>query len=246
MEGCKAMSDSVRIEGFLPSTHGFRFDNTFPAGPVVKVRVPGLGLVPVGDATRGLCGGMAFATRDYFDAGQPIPAMDEAPEPGSTLFNYLVRRLWDSFRLPGGPFRYYAWMRLSDEAIFRRTLTEGWPAIRAELDRGDLAPLGFNRYRSLNPLALGDNHQILAYGYDYDRSTGEVLLHVYDSNHALADDLTLLLRPRTGQVIYSTGETVRGFFHTPYRPPGFAWCSYLFGLHSRCPDDRMNLLPPLP
>jgi hypothetical protein len=221
----------VRVEGFLPSQHGFRFSNEFPPGPVVRVRLLGLGSVPFGDATRGLCGGMAFAVRDWFDTGRPIPDRKEPPIPGSELFNYLVRRLWDSFHLPGGPFRYYAWMRLDDDAIFRRTLTDGWPRIRDELDRGRLAALGFNRYRSRNPLALGDNHQILAFGYDRDRSSGEFTLHVYDSNYPLDDELTIRVRPAARTIEYSTGETVRGFFHTPYRPPGFAWCSYLFGLH---------------
>src|SRR5947209_7217972 len=119
------MSKHVRVTGFQPAQHGFRFSNCFPPGPVVTVRLPGLGLIPFSDAARGLCGGMAFAVRDYFDVGQPIPAREEPPAPGSDLFNYLVRRLWDSFRLPGGPFRYYAWMRLDDDAIFRRTLAEG-------------------------------------------------------------------------------------------------------------------------
>jgi hypothetical protein len=140
------MSTRVRVEGFLPSKHGFRFSNCFPCGPVVTVRLPGLGLVPFGDASRGLCGGMAFAVRDYFDAGEAIPVPEEPPEPGSPLFNYLVRRLWDSFLLPGGPFRYYAWMRLRDDVIFRRTLTEGWPRIRTELDRGRLVPAARSSY----------------------------------------------------------------------------------------------------
>jgi hypothetical protein len=62
-----------------------------------------------------------------------------------------------------------------------------------------------------------------------------VLLRVYDPNYALRDDLTFSFNARDldGRkgIVYSTGESVRGFFHTAYRPPGFAWCSYLFGLH---------------
>jgi hypothetical protein len=132
---------SVRAGEFLPSRHGFRFSNHFPAGPVVNLRLPGLTL-PFGNASYGLCGGMAFAARDYFDKGITIPQTAAPPDPGSPLFNYLVRRLWDSFQLPGGPFRYYAWMGLSDEAVLVRTVSEGWPRIRRELDRGRLAPLG--------------------------------------------------------------------------------------------------------
>ncbi len=225
---------SVRVGDFLPSVHGFRFDNDFPSGPYAYLRLPGLAL-PIGDAINGLCGGMAFAARDYFEQGLSIPDTEEAPSPGSPLFNYLVRRLWDSFRLPGGPFRYYAWMGLSDEAIFRRTLREGWPRVRAELDRGRLAPLGFNRYRSRNPLKLGHNHQVLACGYDYDPETARVVLHIYDPDYARRDDITLTFHvagPGMAEgIVNSTGASVRGFFHTPYRPPGFAWLSFLMGLH---------------
>ena len=217
---------------FLPSRHGFRFSNSFAAGPVVTMRLLGRTL-PLGDATRGLCGGMAFAVRDYFDEGVAVPEIADPPDPGSPLFNYLVRRLWDSFRLPGGPFRYYAWMGLSDETILQRTLEHGWPAVRRELDRGRLAPLGFNRYRSRNPLRLGDNHQVLAFGYDWVPQDQRIILHLYDPDYALRDDVTLTFSPRDPireGIVNSTGATVRGFFHTPYRPPNFAWLSYLFGL----------------
>jgi hypothetical protein len=232
---------AVRVRDFLPSRHGFPFSNDFPTGPVVTMRLPGLGEWPLGDATKGLCGGMAFAVRDYFEQGRSMPEGGEAPQPGSKLFNYLVRRLWDSFRLPGGPFRYFTWMGLADEVIFQRTLTHGWPYIRRELDRGKLSPLGFNRYRSRNPLRLGDNHQVLAYGYDWEPESGKVCLLLYDPDYSGRDDVTLTFHVRgpnmTQGIINSTGATVRGFFHTPYKPPGFAWCSFLFGLHGE-PEPR--------
>src|SRR5262249_7242876 len=142
-----------------------------------------------------------------------------------------------SFRLPGGPFRYYSWMRLSDEKIWGRTLHEGWPQLKRELDLGELAPLGFNRYRSHNPTNLGHNHQVLAYGYEWDRTAGDVRLRIYDPDFPGEDNLTLSFNVKDVEggrrIVYSKGATVRGFSHTPYRPPGFAWCSYLFGLHQR-------------
>ena len=48
---------------------------------------------------------MAFAVRDYFEAGKPPPWLGDAPGEG-TLFDYLVDRLFDSFDLPLGPARY--------------------------------------------------------------------------------------------------------------------------------------------
>jgi hypothetical protein len=228
---------SIRVGDFLPSRHGFPFGNDFPCGPVVKMRLPGLRELCFGDASAGLCGGMSFAARDFFEAKRQVPDSGEHPAPGSQLFNYFVRRLWDSFHLPGGPFRYYSWMRLPDEVILQRTLREGWPRVRDELDRGRLAALGFNRYRSSNPMNLGHNHQVLAYGYDWEPETGRVRLLIYDCDYSGRDDITLTFHvsgPEVGKgIVNSTGATVRGFFHTTYRPPGFAWLSYLFGLHNQ-------------
>jgi hypothetical protein len=214
-----------QVGEFTPGTHGFRFDNYFPAGPVLRLSLP-VGSLPVGDASRGLCGGMVFAVRDYFEAGRRPPADEEPPPPGSPLFRYIVRRLFDSFRLPSGPLKYYAWMGLPDHdtwyvrGLLRRTLHEEWPHLRAELDRGRLAPFGFIRHRSVNPFRVGENHQVLAYGYSRD-SSGEVRLRIYDPNHALRDDLTMTFNPAaplgSTPIDYSTGESVRGFFATPYR-----------------------------
>lgn len=225
----------VCVEGFLPSRNGFCFSNDFPCGPVVTMCLPGIPQLCFGNASCGLCGGMSFAARDYFDENLPIPDNDTHPASGSQLFDYLARRLWDSFRLPGGPFRYYTWMRLSDEAILQRTLKEGWPRVRDELDRGNLSALGFNRYRSSNPMNLGHNHQVLAYGYDGDPETSRVDLHIYDPDYSGRDDIILTFHlsgpEKSKGIVNSTGEPVRGFFHTVYKPPGFAWLSYLFGLH---------------
>jgi hypothetical protein len=229
MEGTR----SVRVREFVPSRHGFPFSNFFPCGPVCTMRLPFVGCVSIGNASRGLCGGMAFAVRDFFESSKPPPEGGEPPQPGTPFFKYLVRRLWDSFRLPAGPFKYFHLMRQSDRAIFRQTYDREWPRVKAELNRGRLSAIGFNRYRSYNPMRLGDNHHVLVYGYDWTPGTGEVVLHVYDPNYGGQDDLTITLRPDPdggGRVVYSTGEEARGFLHTPYSPPRFAWGAYWFGL----------------
>lgn len=217
-----------RVRGFLPSRHGLRFDNYFPPGPVLAVPLPGRSLM-VGDASRGLCGGMIFTVRDYFEAGRLPPPDESPPQWGSPLYHYIVRRLFDSFNLPAGPLKYYAWMSLPDEdtwyarGLRQRTFREEWPRLRAELDRGRLAALGFIRHRSANPFRVGENHQVLAYGYSQCGTSGAVTLHVYDPNHALRDDLTMTFNPTapaaSGSIDYSIGAHVRGFFYTPYRRP---------------------------
>jgi len=59
---------SNQVAGFMPSANGFHFINSWPSEPDIVVNVPALGRVAVGDASNGLCGGMVFAVRDFFEA----------------------------------------------------------------------------------------------------------------------------------------------------------------------------------
>jgi hypothetical protein len=217
---------SVRVPGFLPSRRGLHFPNRFPRAPVLELRLGPVGL-PVGDAADGLCGGMVFAVRDLFEAGRLPPERRDPPPSGSPLFRYLVRRLFASFDLPWGPLRYLLWQALPTAdgpfglpGLWRRTARREWPKVRADLEAGRLSPLGLVRPRSLNPLVVGRNHQVLAYGYDLDEERGRVAVLVYDPNHPDEDGLalTLDLTGRDLRIGYVPGEApVRGFFRTPYR-----------------------------
>jgi hypothetical protein len=94
-----------------------------------------------------------------------------------------------------------------------------WPAIRGDLDRGILCPLGLVRTKSRDPRDLGANHQVLAWGYDLDGTRLTVAL--YDPNHPDDDDVTLSLdvgRPRRPTPVTSSrGGPVWCFFRTAYR-----------------------------
>jgi hypothetical protein len=215
---------SAYVSGFLPSRCGFRFDNNFPAQPLFRVPVTGLW---IGNASRGLCGGMVFAACDYFARGWPPPDDHEPPRHGSPLFRYLVRRLFDSFQLPWGPLRYYRWMASANNILLRHTVQREWPRVRHELDAGRLAALGLIRIQSRDPLRLGENHQVLAYGYELHEPSGSLDVAIYDPSHGGRDDLRLALNLRTPDgVASSSGEPFRGFFHTPNEfsrdPPGSA------------------------
>lgn len=220
--------------GFLPSANGFRFPNRFPKVPVRRIGIPGIVSVPIGDASNGLCGGMAFAARDYFEASRPPPQVTTPPAEGTPLFRYLVDRLFDSFNLPGGPARYLELMNptLPDgdgplarlgiglRGRARRMIAEEWPKIRSDVDAGHPAPLGLVRTKSWNPADLKFNHQVLAYGYllEGDRLT----LRVYDPNRPRDDGMTLSLRvsdPRQPSPVSSTlpGRPVFSFFRVTYR-----------------------------
>jgi hypothetical protein len=222
------------VPGFVPSASGFRFPNSFPRVPLRRIGIPGVLSVPIGDASNGLCGGMAFAARDYFEE-QREPPGETAPPGSGALFDYLVDRLFDSFALPLGPARYLELMNpmLSDgETIWSRlgigphgrawrmARTE-WPKVRADIDVGDPSPLGLVRVKSTDPLDLKENHQVLAYGYTLDGSS--LTLRLYDPNRPGRDDVSLHLdvggrTAVTTPTMAPTGSPVFAFFRVPYVP----------------------------
>ena len=218
---------SKRVPSFAPSTNGLHFANDFADEPLFRIGL-GRASIPVGNAAKGLCGGMVFAVRDLFEHGRPPPPDRAPPRRGTALFAYLVGRLFSSFNLPMGPLRYWLWQilpagdRFAVRGIAWRTIRGHWPKIRADLDAGRLSTLGLVRTRSFNPLDLGRNHQVVAYGYDLDQDGSRLTIHVYDPNHPDDDGRALSLSPaeptRATPVTYVSGELpVRGFFRTSYR-----------------------------
>jgi hypothetical protein len=232
------MPTQVRVPGFTPSVNGLHFVNAFPHEPDVAVDAPPFGRIEIGDASNGLCGGMVATVCDVFATPGMAPPPDTAPPAqGSPLFRYIVARLIDSFDLPNAGFmKYYDWMLTSDHDIgwppfFIRhglawkTIVEEWPAtIRPELDAGRLCPLGLVTTASPDPTQLGQNHQVLAYGYDLD-DTSNLSLLIYDPNTppGSADDVRIgfsLADPsHTTPISHNVGigHPIRGLFRAPYR-----------------------------
>jgi hypothetical protein len=222
----EARMTSVRVPGFLPSTRGLHFPNRFPHVPNLEIDLPGGRTLPIGDAANGLCGGMAYTVRDLLEAGVAPPALRSAPGEGP-LFRYIADRLLDSFNLPFGPATYLRLMHPAlpdgDLAVIHgrawRMIRLEWPAIRSDLDRGALSPLGLVKAKSRDPRQLGRNHQVLAWGYDLDGS--RLTLRLYDPNHPDDDQVTMsldLAHPRRPtKVTCSDGGTVWCFFRTAYR-----------------------------
>jgi hypothetical protein len=216
-----------RVPGFSPQEGGFHFGNRFPPGPVLELELGAI-RIPVGNASRGLCGGMVVAARDYFEASLPPPPDRQPPGRRDPVFRYLVRRQFASFGIPLGPLRYLLWSwvvpkgdRLGVRGLAWRTIRGHWPRIRAEINAGRPSLLGLIRTRSLHPLALARNHQVLAYAYDVDG--GELTVHVYDPNHPEDDTVTIRLSlanpTRPTPIGYVEGEEpVFAFFRTRYRP----------------------------
>ena len=214
---------------FQPSRDAFAFANSWPPGPAMSIRTP-VGTIGVGNAARGLCGGMVFAALDYWLARVTPPA--SMPAPGSPLYQFIVRRLMDSWHMPAGVARYYLWMNLPDGGfrvaprgrapalrggLSQRTVERQWPQVRARLDRGQPAPLGLVTVASANPAQLSHNHQVLAYGYELAGSA--VSLRVYDPNSGPDDGVSVRFAvsgPATFAHNIDIGWPVRGFFLTGY------------------------------
>ncbi|MDP9074981.1 MAG: hypothetical protein M3N98_12575 [Actinomycetota bacterium] len=219
---------------FVPSRHGLRFTNQWPDTALFEINVPGLDRrlgIGVGHASAGLCGGMVFTALDAFVVGLP-PLQDPQPSPGSPLYRYIVRRLFDSFNLPVGVLRYYTWMLRPDQDWAAGRLTQrgvagrsaaAWQSVKADLDSGQPCPLGLVTVRSANPLQLGQNHLVLAYGYQ--QQGPQVTIRVYDPNTDLAEadevGITVDLRkpwPPAGITHnVNISRPIRGLFRVRYR-----------------------------
>jgi hypothetical protein len=207
----------ARPTDFQPSRHAFGFANAWPDEPAVSVPTP-LRRIGIGNAARGLCGGMVFGALDYWHAGAEPPA--SLPAPDEPLFRFIVRRLIQSWHIPTGVARYYCWMNLPDGDTVRRSMVTQWPRIRTQLDAGHPTPIGIVTVAGANPLQLGRNHQLLAYGYQLAET--QVTLHVYDPNSGPRDDVCIRFDTRAPDLGFThsvnIGLPIRGFFLTPYSP----------------------------
>ncbi len=100
------------------------------------------------------------------------------------------------------------------------TIEADWPRIRARIDAGQLAMVGLVRARSAGPRSLVGHHQVVAYAYRV--TPAEIRLAVYDPNHPDRDDVELVVDLGPGGVpsrlAQTTGEPLRGFFLSRYRP----------------------------
>jgi len=218
---------SNEVSNFDVQKYGFGFANSFDKPFVIATK---LGKISLGQ-NAGLCGGMTFASLDYFSFTRPAPdALSDA------LFDYLCQRQTDSLDLPSGVFRFMNWQTMGNdttmmfgkrirEGISYQTLINEWPKIQLLLDGGHVAPLGLIKSSSLNPKDLSQNHQVLAYGYNLDPASQILTIQVCDPNYPRDPSITLRLgianpdffRP----VIHSADleHPIRGFFLSNYIEP---------------------------
>ena len=213
-------SRSHRAVDFDPAVHGFLFPNAF---------VDELLTLPNGTTitTSGRCGGMSYAALDYFLSGRPVPrwAADlyaplRVPPDEHWLARYLQERQVQSF-FTGSATKFVTWTLHSDDetwvfkGVSRWTKEEEVPRVVASVDAGRPVVLGLVVARSLGK--VGDNHQVVAYGYDVDRESGRTVLRVYDPN---TPGREVLLESDGDQRDWtaSNGRRWRGFFVQDYTP----------------------------
>ena len=208
---------------FLPSVNGFAFANCWPHVPPLRFRLGGP--VPlelgVGDAAFGLCGGMALAALDLYQAGIVPARENEPPAEGSARFRYIARRQLDSFELGLAPFRFYLlglpWR--SDASRANEVLGRELPRIRRELDAGWPIVLGLVHAVSANPAELVRNHQVVATGLEPGPEPGSTAIRVYDPNLPGDDTVRLVISSsgKGGLRIDYPGGPVAAFFRQGHR-----------------------------
>jgi len=180
---CASVYASSVMTGFVPATHGFRFDNTFRTAPIQGSEIQ----------TSGLCGGMVYSALDYYLQRRPIPTQDYTPANETPLRNYIYNRQIDSLIRNADKWAELGtnWLGARDSEFFRWGLqgTGGGrlQELREMIDRGTPVPLGLWPYGHGSP---ADYHQVLAIGYDLGRYRGDLgaykedlRIYIYDPNH---------------------------------------------------------------
>lgn len=225
------------VPSFLPSVQGLRFPNAFPPGPTLTLGPFDPRVLGFGDASSGLCGGMALTARDLFEAGLAAPPDTSPPANDSPRFRALVRRQAQSLDWMRVPLRYFDLQAFRPDpptglaALLRReparvsAVRQEWPRIRAEIDGGHPSVVGLIRAAGASPWSLARNHQVLAFGYE--ATDVAIAIRVYDPNHPGSDDVELRVSIAPGAaplrqrivLAQSTGERLLGFFLQPYPPP---------------------------
>lgn len=222
-----AVSIPHRIAHFLPSTSGFLFANGDFATQGINLPVialpPPLDGIEITNSSNGMCGGMIFAARDYWEAGLIPPATNKPPsQENDLLFQYLRDRLYASWDVTRTGHDYFVFMSpaypdTDQELLSSLGVTEGrsfamvmdeWPEIKIHIDNGEPTPVALVRIKSASPADVGHNHQVLAYGYEVNGAN--VTLHVYDPNYPNNDTVKLTFNKERTDVPILVSYTIDG------------------------------------
>jgi hypothetical protein len=174
------------------------------------------------------------------------PTSPDVPDEDSELFKYISERLFDSFTGgSGNKLGAVLYQTLMNSANTKKwgqvkksrneVMKEQWEdTIKPSLDRGDLCPLGLIQVDTHgNPLKtglnkIGDNHQVLAYGYKKSGRTIEI--YVYDPNSVNDNDRRIQFTKKSDLSNWfepknvGSNDPLYAFFapaYSPKQPPQF-------------------------
>ena len=183
------------VPDFLPSRNAPLFRNgPWPPGTGIPITLPGFKPILFDRTKAGFCGGMAFVTREIFEAGTPQLRGKDAVLLPLQVAQYLMFHTIDAFAPVMGQ-----WLHATSEldhstlfggkGLFAETV-EGCATVTATIDSGRLCPIGVVLTQSTVPFTVFDNHVELVYAYERNGNT--LKLHVYDCNSGGATDPTAL------------------------------------------------------
>lgn len=175
---------------YRPEHYAFRFPNAF-VNHIWRGRLPPLIGRKYEMSTRGRCGGMVFASLDFYHLGVPVPSLSSSdfsssgvPPDGHPLADYIYARQLHSMltRVRGihDGLRYLRWSGQTTITVLAKTTAEEKKVI-ASLNRGQPVVLGLIKATSMSLKAQGANHQVVCYGYRTAVS-GHVKFYIYDPN----------------------------------------------------------------
>lgn len=202
---------------FSPAENGFHFANGF----VNKIIDTSFGKIE----SRGRCGGMAFASLDYYFAKVPVPAHEpddfpnrKYPPDGSLLGDYIYMRAVHSF-LTLSAYKFVDWTLRPDrtysfrKSVFNKSRTEEFAKLRKSIDSSKPAVLGLIAASKASDIFK--NHQVVAYGYEYDAKEKRMDIYIYDSNSPNRE-VVLHSQELSSNFKASNGFVWRGFFVQDY------------------------------
>lgn len=219
---------------YQPARYAFRFPNNF-INTIFHGRIPPLIGRPTKLVTHGRCGGMVFASLDFYHSGLPLPAQFTAtvpPPDGHPLADYIYARqkhsMLTTLRGLYDGIRYMRWSGASTQTISAKTLREAQRVI-ASLDRGQPVVLGLIESTSWKLTAQGVNHQVVCYGYRRTTEGTEFLVYdpnqPFDDTSSKAQELVLRSAPAFARAGFPyevvrphRTDRWRGFFVVGYQP----------------------------
>ena len=224
---------------YSPQLYAFRFPNAF-VNRIWSGRIPpGIGR-KIELTSAGRCGGMAFASLDFYHLETQVPPVSPkdfapalVPADGHPLADYIfTRQLHSMLTTVAGlrdGLRYLRWSGYPAATIATKTQLEERKVIQS-LDRGQPVVLGLIKATSKRLRAQGVNHQVVCYGYRCDAAGHHEFL-VYDPNDPFPASETnhqpgLLRRNDDGdhsgfayqERLSNRSDRWRGFFVVDYRP----------------------------